>query len=331
MKRSITPIQAFLAILAAVGVIAFAYFTAAVWRALLVAAVLAYLLNPLINYLERRWGGRRGLATLLVYTVIVAIILGLLSAVGALIWGQAPAWELELEQALREIGRWLERPYVVMGFTLHPEVLLEYLQRSAGSTLTALPVGSGWLGSIGENLLLSLIVLVGLYYFLRDGRDILPAMIRLLPPAYHEDAHRLLADLDTVWRVSLRVQLVIFAIIGFLVLVSTALIVWLFRRGWLPLSPVGLIILIILVYAGIQQIDNLWLRPQYMSQALKLHPGVVFVALIAALALTGILGAIIIVPVLASLRVLAIYAYERWTGRPLAVPPPADTASDRLE
>lgn len=291
-------------------------FTAPVWRALLVAAILAYLLSPLVNRLEARWRGRRALATFLVYVLMVAIILGTLSGVGALIWGQVPQWGQELGDALGEIGRWVERPFEVLGFTLHPEILLDYFQRSTGNALTALPVGSGWLGSIGENLLLSLIVLVGLFYFLRDGREIPPALIHLLPSAYHDDAYHLLDDLDTVWRVSLRVQLIIFAIIAILVIVSTVLILWLFRRGWLPLSPVGLIILIVLVYAGIQQIDNLWLRPQYMGHALKLHPGIVFVALIAALALTGILGAIVIVPVLASLKVLAQYAYNRWMGKP---------------
>ncbi|MBK8987031.1 MAG: AI-2E family transporter [Chloroflexi bacterium] len=305
-----------MAILTAASVLALAYFTAPVWRALLVAAILAYLLNPLVNRLEVRWHGRRALATFLVYTLMVLIILGILSGAGAIIWGRAPQWGVELGEALDEIGRWVERPFVFMGFTLYPELLLGYLQRSASNAISALPVGSGWLGSIGENLLLSLIVLVGLFYLLRDGRNIAPALIQLLPPTYHDDAHHLLTDLDTVWRVSLRVQLIIFAVIGFLVLTSTALILWLFRRGWLPLSPVGLIILIVVVYAGIQQIDNLWLRPQYMGHALKLHPGIVFVALIAALALTGILGAIVIIPMLASLKILAQYAYHKLLDNP---------------
>jgi len=316
MKSSITPIQLFFVIVASISAVALLIFTASVWRALMVAAILAYLLAPLVNRLERRWRGKRALATFVVYILMVFIILGVLSGVGAIIWGQVPQWGQELGVALRELGRWVERPFELFGFTLHPEILLGYVQRSTGNAITALPVGSGWLGSISENLLLSLIVLVGLFYFLRDGREIPPAIIRRLPPTYHDDAYSLLADLDTIWRVSLRVQVIIFAIIGILIVASTILILWLFRRGWLPLSPVGLIILIILVYAGIQQIDNLWLRPQYMGHALKLHPGIVFVALIAALALTGILGAIVIVPVLASLKLLAQYAYHKLTDNP---------------
>jgi predicted PurR-regulated permease PerM len=311
-----SPIQGFFVFVLSIATVALLVFTAPVWRSLLVAAMLAYLLAPLVNRLEARWRGKRALATFVVYTLMVGIILGLLSGAGALIWGQAPQWGTELREVGAEVERWAERPLIIFGFDLHPELLVEYVQRSSGNALAALPIGSGWLGSIGENLLLSLIVLVGLFYLLRDGRNIPPAIIQLLPPAYHDDAHQLLAELDVVWRVSLRVQLLIFALIAILVLTSTALILWLFRLGWLPLSPVGLIILIVVVYTGIQQIDNLWLRPQYMGQALKLHPGIVFVALIAALALTGILGAIVVIPFIASLKVLAQYAYNKLMGRP---------------
>lgn len=309
-----SPLQGFLFFLVTVGGIVLLIYTAPVWRALLVAGILAYLLIPLVDRLEQRWGGRRALATAMVYILIVLIILSLLSAAGALIWGQVPQWGQELADALRELTRWMERPFVLLGFTLHPEVLFGYIQRSTSNAVTALPLGSGWLGSIAENLLWSLVVLVSLFYLMRDGPKIPAVIIAWLPPKYQADGRFLLDELDTIWRVSLRVQVIIFAIIGVLLLTSTALIVWLFRRGWLPLSPLGLIVLIILVYAAIQQIDNLWLRPQYMGHALKLHPGIVVVALISALALTGILGAIIVVPVLASLKVLALYAYNKLWG-----------------
>ena len=109
-------------------------------------------------------------------------------------------------------------------------------------------------------------------------------------------------------------QLLIFFILALLFVISTLLIIWLFRAGWLPLSPLGLVVLFILVYAGIQQVDNLWLRPQLLGRSLQLHPGVVFVSLIAALALSGLLGAIIIVPILATLKIITRYLHAKWLG-----------------
>lgn len=327
MKKPMTPIQGFFFILVTIGSIVLLIFTMPVWEALLVAAILAYLLNPLVGRLATRWHGRRGLATAVVFIFIVVLILGLISAVGALIWGQAPAWAQELETALNELSAWMRRPFIVLGFTLHPEMLITYLQRTGSNALTALPVGSSWLGSVGDNLLWSLVILVGLFYLLRDGPAIPGKLIASLPADYQEDGRFLLTELDSIWRVSLRVQLIIFAIIAILFIASTTLILWLFRLGWLPLSPIGLVVLIIVVYAAIQQLDNLWLRPQYMGHVLKLHPGVVMVALVSALALTGILGAVIVVPILASLKLLAQYAYGKWQPAP---PPPENPENDSL-
>jgi tetrahydromethanopterin S-methyltransferase subunit F len=100
-------------------------------------------------------------------------------------------------------------------------------------------------------------------------------------------------------------------VLAVLVISSTTLIIWLFRQGWLPLSPIGLALLLVGVYAAIQQVDNLWLRPQLMGHALKLHPGVIFVGLIAGLALGGLLGALLVVPLLATVKVLSRFVYTR--------------------
>jgi predicted PurR-regulated permease PerM len=170
---------------------------------------------------------------------------------------------------------------------------------------------------------------VSLYYFLKDGPKIKPWLIGWLPAKYQAEGSRLLDEIDLVWSIFLRMQLLIFLILALLFVFSTWLIIWLFRAGWLPLSPVGLILLFILVYTGIQQIDNLWLRPQLLGRSLKLHPGVVLVSLIAALALSGLLGALIIVPLIATVKIIFMYLHAKWLGAPYwpepepeSVPPP---------
>ncbi|MCA9990271.1 MAG: AI-2E family transporter [Ardenticatenaceae bacterium] len=330
MMKSLTPFSLLLLLLGTVGIVAFILISAPLWPALLVAALLAYLLNPVVNLLEKRLGGRRNLAVILIYTVSILILAGFVSAVGALIVGRVPAWSLELGDALIEMEQWLERPFILLGFTIEPQALLNYAQQIGASGVAAIPaVPGGLLGGIADNLLWSLVILISLYYLMRDGRDIAPSLVRLLPPAYQAETNALLADIDNVWRVFLRVQLLIFIILGVLLVLSTTLLLWFFRRGWLPLSPVGLVILLVLVYAAIQQIDNLWLRPQYMGHALKLHPGVVVVALLAALVLTGVLGALVIVPTLATLKILAEFFYDRWLPKiaePRPGPPPEQPA-----
>jgi len=280
--------------------------------ALLIAALLAYLLNPLVVRLAQQLGGKRPLAAGLVFALALTLLAGLLALLGAVAWDQWPRLRAELSEALVVMEGWLTRPFLLFGFEVQPDTLLANLRTAGANALSAFTIGSdGLLSGLTDNLLWSLVVLVSFYYLLKDGHAIAPNLLRLTPPAYRPAVEQLLAEVDAVWGIFLRVQLFIFTVLAVLLASSTALIIWLFRQGWLPLSPIGLALLLVGVYAAIQQVDNLWLRPQLMGHALKLHPGVIFVGLIAGLALGGLLGALLIVPVLATLKVIGRFGHER--------------------
>lgn len=285
-------------------------FTGPLWRSLLVASLVAYLLDPLICRVESRLNLKRPLATAVIFLILLLLMGGIIFALSTLIVNQAPEWSDELRQAWSEMSVWLQRPFTILNFTIQPQAVLDHLERAASNAFSSLPAaGGGWLGGLADNLIWSAVILVSLYYFMRDGHKIVPGLIKLLPAAYQKDAQALAAELDNIWRIFLRVQIFIFVVLGVLLVTSTSLILWLFRQGWLPLSPIGLVILLIVVYVAIQQVDNLWLRPQYMGQALKLHSGVVIVSLLAAFAFTGFLGAVLVVPALASLKFIFQYFY----------------------
>ena len=99
-----------------------------------------------------------------------------------------------------------------------------------------------------------------------------------------------------------------------------------FRSGLLKWSFIGFILLLLLVYTLAQQVDNLWLRPQFLGKHLRLHPGVVFVGLIGALALSGVLGAFVIVPIIATMKMVGSYVHRKLLGLPPwpEEEPPAD-------
>jgi predicted PurR-regulated permease PerM len=289
---------------------------------LLIAALIAYLLNPLVEAGERRWPHKRPLLVSFIYFGTLLIILGLVLTLGLIIREQIPNWSQELSDAFLAMRQWLVRPFTVLGFTLNPQLLLDYVQNAAGNAVSTIPLASGsFFGGITENLIWTLVVLVSLYYFLRDGRRIRVGILRHIPYTYRPEISALWQQIDEVWRIFLRAQLFIFFILGLLIIASTSLIIWLFRSGYLPLSPVGLILLLIGVYAAIQQVDNLWLRPQLMGHTLELHPGLIIVSLLAALALTGLLGALLIVPILATGKVIGRYLYDRF----IPYEGPADT------
>ena len=195
-------------------------------QSLLIAGLLGYLLDPLVGRLERYFKLRRAVAAGLTYILTLLVLAGLVAAVGAVVWGQWPRLSQELFEALAQMGSWLERPIIIIGYELHPLTVLTSLRQMAASTAATMPLGSiGMLSSITDSLLWSTLVLVSLYYFLKDGPKIKPWLIGWLPSKYQAEGSRLLNEIDLVWSVFLRMQLLIFLILAILFVASTWLII----------------------------------------------------------------------------------------------------------
>jgi predicted PurR-regulated permease PerM len=296
---------ALIALLAGIAMVIYAF---PVFEALLIAALLAFLINPLVRFFMRKLHLRRAWAAALVYFLLLIILASIPAVLGTLAINQVQRLSENLQVVIKDVREWLSQPLIVYGFDLSPRNLLQQFDTSAASALTSVTSNSfSILSGLTTNFLWVLLVFVSLYYFLKDGPKIKPWLVDLVSPAYQTDMSRLLDELDQVWGVFMRVQVLIFMIIAILFLISASLVVWLYQLGWLPFSTLGLIIMLIVVYALVQQVDNLWLRPQMLSSQLSLHPGVVFVSFIGALAFGGALTAIIVIPLLASVKVIGRY------------------------
>lgn len=73
---------------------------------LIFAAILAYLLNPLVTLTMRRFGIQRGMAVLIVYLTFISVALGLLVAVGFVAFSQADRLAIALPAAARQAYTW---------------------------------------------------------------------------------------------------------------------------------------------------------------------------------------------------------------------------------
>ncbi len=296
-------------------------------QALSIAALLAFLLNPIVQLLMRRLRMKRSLAVALVYFVTLLVLASIPAILGTLAFTQLQHLSENFQTVLTEIRKWLTQPIIFFGFDLSPRNLIEQFGQSAGSTLTNITGNSlGIISGITTNFLWVLLVFVSLFYFLKDGPNIKPYLVKLAAPAYQSDMRKLLDELDQVWSLFMRVQLLIFIILGILFILGSSLVVWLYQLGLIPFSTFGLIAMLIIVYTLIQQVDNLWLRPQMLGNQLSLHPGVVFISLIGALALGGVLAAIVVVPLIASIKVIGHYTRMKLLGMP---PWPEETPGEK--
>ncbi len=286
-------------------------------EALLIAGLLAFLVDPTIQWTMRHLKMKREKASAIVYIFFLLIFASIPAGLGTLVYGFAKTWFSDFPAAAAELERFFSQPVDILGFTISPSIILEDLRQSLTEVLKSIPGGSlNVLSGLTTNLMWLLLILVSLFYFMKDGPKLRQWIISFVLPEYNDEIERLLDELVNIWGVFLRAQILIFFIIGLLIGISSLVVIWLYQTGLIRFSTIGLIVVLVIIYTLIQQVDNVWLRPQLMGRQLQLHPGVVFVGLIGAFALSGILGALLIVPSIASANLLARYAYNKMLGYP---------------
>jgi len=278
--------------------------------ALILPALIAFLLAPAVRWLSGLAWLNRPRAAGLVYVLFILILATIPAVVGAVAVNRITQLADEFHAAVAAIERMISQPIHLFGFKLYPQVILDNLEQAASSVLAAIPEESlNLLSGITTNLLWLLLALVSFYYFLKDSPKIKTMLIGLIPSEYQEDAHRLSAELEAAWGTFLQVQLLIFVVLAILMGTGILILIWLFRAKLLVFSPLVLILSLIVIFTTAQQVDNLWLRPQLMGRQLQLHPGIVFTGLTVALIVSGVLGAFLVVPLMASAKILGRYIY----------------------
>ena len=326
------PTRFFVLVLVVAGGIWLAVLVAPLLQAVGIAVLLALLLNPLVRWGMRRL--RRGWAAAIVFTLFFVFLLGITIGMGSLAINQIADIGADLSAAATELQEWLLQPIHVLGYRLEPTSLLTNFETLLNDTLATLPRGSlNFLSAITTNLLWIMTVFVMLYYLLKDGPLLRPWLMERLPSNQRGELSILFDRIEEIWGRFLRIQLLLFFVLVVLLLLGTLLVVWLFRSGLLRWSPLGFILLLLAVYTAVQQVDNLWLRPQYMGRHLQLHPAIVFISLIAGLAFGGLLGALVSVPAVATARIVGRYIYYKVMDLPpwTELSPPRNEGDLRLE
>ena len=278
--------------------------------ALILPALIAFLLAPAVRWLSGLAWLNRPRAAGLVYVLFLLILVTIPAVVSTIAANRMTQLTDELHAALIAIERMISQSIKLLGFQVYPQEIIDHLEQGTSSVLAAIPEESfNLLSGITTNLLWLLLALVSFYYFLKDGPKLKTILIGLIPSEYQEDAHRLSAELEAAWGTFLRVQLLIFVVLAVLMGTGILILIWLFHSKLLVFSPLVLILSLIVIFTAAQQVDNLWLRPQLMGRQLQLHPGIVFTGLTVALIVSGVLGAFLVVPLMASAKILGRYIY----------------------
>jgi len=310
---------------------------------LVIAALLAYVLNPAVTLITSRTKLSHNLSASLVYLLFLAVLVAVLVIFVPVVIQQAKSLSLELQGIKVQLEDALASPVTFLGFDLSLDKSLAELQEISSPLLKPERV-LRVLKATTTNLAWILVILVTTYYLLRDWERLREWLIHLAPEAYQPDVRRLQKDIQGVWQAYLRGQLLLMLVVGVLTglgsaavglpgavalgllagaldlipslgptaaMMVAAVIAWFEGSAYLPLSNAWFTVVVVALYTLVQLVENVWLQPRIMGRSLRLHPGLVFVAVVGALALAGALIALIIVPLIGSAVVVGRYVHRR--------------------
>ncbi|BBY74192.1 AI-2E family transporter [Mycolicibacterium parafortuitum] len=291
------------------------------------ATIIAALLLPVVDFLDRR-GAPRGGAVALVLLTGFSLFGGLLAFVVTQFVEGAPDLVSQVSTSIEGVGRWLtDGPLQVSDQQINQarDTAIEALQ-SNQEKLTSGALSTA--GTLTEIVTGALLVFFTLIFLLHGGRNIFGFVTRIFPVHVRDrvrDAGRagfrsligyvratfLVAAVDAIgigvglaiMGVPLALPLASLVFMGaFIPLVGAvvtgflAVIVALIAKGWIyALITFGLII-------AVQQLEGHVLQPLVMGRAVAIHPLAIVLAIAGGGVLAGIVGALLAVPVLAFLN-----------------------------
>jgi predicted PurR-regulated permease PerM len=314
-------------------------------------AVLAYLGDPLVDYLERHHVARP-LGVALVFLLFFAVVtLGLIVFIPMMLQ-QISA----LIQKVPELYAWFTQvfmPWVQARLSVPidhlPEIdwtaqLVENWKQLGKMTATTLRSITG----SGADLLLLVanlaLVPVVAFYLLRDWDRILDRMLDMLPRAWHKPMTEMVGEADEVvgaflrgqfmvmialgvlyslglWAVGLQLALLLGALaglasivpyLGFIVGISAS-----FVAAWAQFGEWSALLWVAVVFGIGQAVESMLLTPILVGDRIGLHPVAVIFALMAGGQLAGFIGVLIALPLAAVIMVFARHAIARYRASDL--------------
>jgi predicted PurR-regulated permease PerM len=317
---------------------------------LAIAAFVAYLINPAVVYLATYTRMSRVAAVNLVYFSAVILLIGLPAMLLPIFYDEAQFIIRDLLDLSNQLRHTLETPIRFGGLVFHLDALGESIFQFQNAVLTPLPEEAlQLLETTSVGVLWFLVILVSVHLFLSQWPGMREWLLNLAPPPYRPEMQELYNRIRRVWMAYLRGQLVLMFIVGvvftiawlilgipgafvlgviagfftlvpdvgpFLAMVLAAGVALLEGSTWIPLSNFWVAGIVIIVYLVLINLKNFFLRPYIMGRSVHMNEALVFIAIMIATILKGILGALLVVPVLASVAVIAGYVQRRVLGLP---------------
>jgi predicted PurR-regulated permease PerM len=308
-----------------------------------VAAVLAYALTPMVDWLDRLGRGRipRLLAVIVVEWVFLVALVAIVLLVVPILGKELPLIREQLPTLLESAAAVLQPLLTKWGFEVSLDLesvkgfvktYLDTNYRDAlGSVLSSLKIG----GSVAFSLIGNLVLIpVALFYLLMEWETLVNQVRQLVPPALRPATDHFVRDADAVLGQYLRGQLLVMLTLALYyslalklfgldlalpIGVFTGMAVFVpylgFGLGLLLATFAGLlqftaasglsqtVLMLVVVFGAGQMLESFVLTPKLVGERIGLHPLAVIFSLLAFGQLFGFLGVLVALPVSAVMLV----------------------------
>jgi predicted PurR-regulated permease PerM len=331
----------------ALAVLVLLYFLSPILAPFLLGAILAYICDPMVDSLERKRVPRT-LAVVLVMLLLFALLVLLTLILVPLFYKEVKLLSERLPGYLGQLnahlGPWLKRQFgteVQIDAASLRQLVTDSLQGTEGIGLKLLQsLKIGGLTVIGYVVNLVLVPVV-LFYLLRDWKELVARLDRLVPRRWHEKTREIVKETDAVLAEFLRGQ------ISVILVMSAFYTVGLWLAGLEFFLPVGIItgVLVFVPYIGMltglvlatlaalmqfgatsgliwvgvvfaagQALEGMAVTPLLVGQRIGLHPVAVIFALLAFGQIFGFFGVLLALPASAALLVALRQLRRRYTA-----------------
>ncbi len=327
------------------------------WRVLLpfiVGLILAYLLYPLIAWLEKkmpvqgRWLSAQRTSLITAIFIVVLILIGLFTFY--VVTGVVSSFSVLLKNApqyfsegLKTVQGWLQ--VIQQGLPAETQQQAGNIVQNLGTTLgnalkTAFAKGvTAVSGTFG--LILSFVALpVFLFYILKDWEKLRNSFYSAFAPQVAVYVKGVMGVVDRVLGRWIRAQLLLSAVVAVLTFIglmalgiklAPALAALQGLMEFVPIlgpwigGAIGVIVVLAIdpqkaiwvavVYLGVQLLENILLVPRIHGSIMKIHPAMILVLLPLGAFIAGMWGIILIVPLTATAMELFKYARDNLMAR----------------
>lgn len=309
----------------------------------ILAVILAFILSPVVQFLQNRLHIHRILAILLLYILLLGISTTIPFVLAPILASQFAGLNLDLKQVLEQARIFLGTELVIAGQRIDLTILTEQIATAlqglvepfVGQTLRLVV-------EVISSIVWVIFIIVVSFYLLKDGKQLQNWFESNLPAQYRRDFIFLRDEINLIWSAFFRGQITlalvvacIFTVIGFIIglpfalgmgllaglleflpsighgiwMALASILAFFVGSTWLPLPNWMFMLLVIGIHLFFQQFDLNYLIPRIIGKRVHLPPLVVILGIVAGAVLAGVMGIPLAAPTIASGRVLARYIF----------------------